>query len=442
MQLLLYIIILLHFCSTVSYGQITNPQAPQYEKFKPIQLNGNQPIHKPTSKNQYQNRPQLGLTAEDVIRQQNIETQRLMMEPGSKNREDRQKESLKIVQALLEEEKEEQNKQNARKQATKAIESLYVQSAQSICSMLWRKEKVSLKKAVWLAESAYLRGQNSYEKYNAQIDEVILFCEKYAKEQQLDWTKHDHRVKVLVDYFTKTIRLRSGEMHKRIMYDFQDPYGRQSYKQLMVSKLLETNKGQCHSMPLLFKILAEEIDIRAYICLSPAHSYIKIFFEDGRQPVFETTNGSLTGDNWIALSNVVPFTALRSGIYLDTLSEKETLIHCLNHLALSYEAEFGYKRFVYEVAEVAIEETPKYPPAWALFSNYVTYTTMEALKELNYPKLEELENYPVLKGRLELMYQIYADMDRMGYKNLEETEYVNWLKNNQEAIKKYQLEDY
>lgn len=438
MPLRINIISLLCLPYMLSYGQISNPPTPTFKQFKPIELNGNksyqQNFPKPPS-----NRAKLGATADDIIRQQNLQAQRLMLQ---KQQQNRQKESLKIVQDLLAEEKRERTQKNNQVKATEVEENLYLSAGRNLYAMLLEKEQYSLKKAVWLAEYPYLRRQLSYDRYNANLAKIVDFCKAYAQENALDWAKHDDRAKALVDYFSKTISLKNGQVHKRIMYDFNDAYGRQSYRPLMVSKLMETNKGQCHSMPLLFKIMADEINVNAYICLSPAHSFIKIFLDSGHSPVFETTNGYLTDEKWILSTNIVPFTALRNGVYLDTLSQKENLVHCLNHLANAYESEFGYQTFVKEIAEIAITHAPKYPPAWALFSNYVTYSTMAALKELGYPKLEELDSYPAIKGRLDMMYRIYADMDRMGYKDLQESEYTQWLHENQAAIKQYQLQDF
>lgn len=440
MLLRIVIITFVSLQSVCSHGQITNPLTPKFEQFKPIELNGNKTSQSKINQPSHTNRSKIGATADDIARQQNEQAKRLMMPSTSMTREARQKKSLEIVQALLAEQKKE--KESRESNATKQEEELYLSAGRNICAMLWKKQAYSLKKAVWLAEAPYLRQQLSYNDYTNQIANIIEFCQSYAKELELDWTKHDNRARVLVDYFSKTIALQNGQVHKRLSYDFEDAYGRKNYNPLTVAKLLRTNKGQCHSMPLLFKILADEMKVRAYICLSPAHSYIKLFLDNGSRPVFETTNGYLTDEKWILSTNVVPFTALRNSVYLDTLSRQEHLVHCLNHLANAYESEFGYQKFVKEVAEIAISEAPKYPPAWALFSNYVTYSTMNALKELGYPKLAELEAYPVLKGRLELMYQIYDDMDKMGYKDLKESEYKQWLNDNQAAIKQYQLEDF
>jgi hypothetical protein len=42
-----------------------------------------------------------------------------------------------------------------------------------------------------------------------------------------------------------------------------------------VTKLLSTGKGNCFSLPVLYKILTEEIGGTAYLALAPIHCYIK-----------------------------------------------------------------------------------------------------------------------------------------------------------------------
>jgi hypothetical protein len=65
-------------------------------------------------------------------------------------------------------------------------------------------------------------------------------------------------------------------------YDFHDYRGEGDYRQQFVTKLLQTNTGQCHSLPLLYKILAEEMGVKAYLAFAPNHSYIRHQDEQGR----------------------------------------------------------------------------------------------------------------------------------------------------------------
>ena len=58
-------------------------------------------------------------------------------------------------------------------------------------------------------------------------------------------------------------------------YDFKDVFGHKTQESLFVSKLLKTRKGNCHSLPYLYKILAEELGVDAHLALAPNHVYIK-----------------------------------------------------------------------------------------------------------------------------------------------------------------------
>lgn len=79
---------------------------------------------------------------------------------------------------------------------------------------------------------------------------------------------------------------------------------------------------------------------------------------------------------------------------------------------------------------------------WVILSNTLTYKTMEDVKALGYPKMEELDQYPELKKQMMGLYQLYAEIDRMGYKDLDEKTYIQWLEENQKSIKQYQVQNF
>jgi hypothetical protein len=62
---------------------------------------------------------------------------------------------------------------------------------------------------------------------------------------------------------------------------------------MFVTKLLRTNSGQCHSLPLLYKLLADRLGIAARLSMAPNHSYIQVVGPDGELYSYETTNGHL-----------------------------------------------------------------------------------------------------------------------------------------------------
>ena len=142
-------------------------------------------------------------------------------------------------------------------------------------------------------------------------------------------------------------------------YDFEDIYGRLDWTKMFVTKLMQTNTGQCHSMPLLYLILAEELQIEAYLAFSPEHSYIKLQDNTGSWVNLELTNGYYTTDLWLLSSGLVKSEAISSGIYMTPLSKEETIAQCLVDLAQGYIKKYGGDRFVLQCVERALEYDPK-----------------------------------------------------------------------------------
>jgi hypothetical protein len=48
-------------------------------------------------------------------------------------------------------------------------------------------------------------------------------------------------------------------------YDFEDLMGQKDRSKMFVTKLLDTNTGNCHSLPFIFKILSNEMKISSCI---------------------------------------------------------------------------------------------------------------------------------------------------------------------------------
>src|SRR5690606_40795390 len=67
---------------------------------------------------------------------------------------------------------------------------------------------------------------------------------------------------------------------------------------------------QCHSLPLLYLILAEEMNAKAWMALAPQHAYI-VFESDKGLINFETTNGHLVDDEWIMKSGFISTNSIK-----------------------------------------------------------------------------------------------------------------------------------
>jgi hypothetical protein len=94
---------------------------------------------------------------------------------------------------------------------------------------------------------------------------------------------------------------------------------------MFVTKLLRTNSGQCHSLPLLYKMLADQLGVKTYISMAPNHTYIQVLDDRGELYSYETTTHRFVTDSYYMSTGYVKASALKSRSYLDTLTMKEVL---------------------------------------------------------------------------------------------------------------------
>jgi len=108
----------------------------------------------------------------------------------------------------------------------------------------------------------------------------------------------------------------------------------------LLSVYLNTRKGNCVSMPLLFVILGQKLGIPVTITTAPQHLYVKFRGDNGLWFGVEATNGgSWAEDPWQEkqFPTLTP-RAIASGIYMQPLTRKETAAVIIDSLLGEYEA--------------------------------------------------------------------------------------------------------
>ena len=108
----------------------------------------------------------------------------------------------------------------------------------------------------------------------------------------------------------------------------------------LLSVYLNTRKGNCVSMPLLFVILGQKLGIPVTITTAPQHLYVKFRGDNGLWFGVEATNGgSWAEDPWQEkqFPTLTP-RAIASGIYMQPLTRKETAAVIIDSLLSEYEA--------------------------------------------------------------------------------------------------------
>ena len=171
----------------------------------------------------------------------------------------------------------------------------FVDAFEEFSEMLDGKCPMSLKRAEFLVEWAYLQGNVAYEDFCQQIDSVTGILNAFIELNNLRRYKTGVNY-ALFEYFTKPNPLNG---YTPMTYDFEDFRGKNDFRKLFVSKLMKEKKGQCMSLCLYYKILCDELEGEGYLAMAPSHIYIKHIGEDGKWVNIDLTNGHFARDEWI-----------------------------------------------------------------------------------------------------------------------------------------------
>jgi hypothetical protein len=298
----------------------------------------------------------------------------------------------------------------------------YRQAFDEITSMLEGKKPLDLKRAIYLTENAWI-GNMDYEWFCHLISRETEALKAALKAEGFSPENKDAVKWMLSRFFSDTIAT-----HLPFHYDFEDPFGKEDWSKMFVSRLLTTRKGQCHSMPLLYLLLAEEMGVRdAWLTHSPNHYYIKVLNSKGTLYNFETTNGHYTSDTWVLSSNYIKAEALKSDIYLDTFSKRELIASRLPDLGMGYAHQFGYDKFVSQCVGKALEHQPNNLQALQVEANYRTTLFGFVVWQLGYPDPKTIHEYPEAYELLRLRDKMYNKIDGIGYEPMPDEVYLQWL---------------
>lgn len=313
----------------------------------------------------------------------------------------------------------------------------YIRSQLTLTNMLNGKVPLNLREAVYSVENAWYNGNLSKESFNQQIDLYAEFCRHIIQsgdnryEGQGDEQSAKAQCAVFV-FMTDSVPIQIGEniiWHPPFTYNFDDYAGRKDWSNMFVSTLMDTGKGNCHSMPLLYKMIMDTLGEKSWLALAPNHMYIKAWNKRAGWYNIELTCADFPTDAWLGASGYVHLDAIRNGCYIDTLSLKQSVALCLTDLAQGYIRKYGTGdgRFVVECCNTALEHFPNYLNALHIKAEALTQMyTKEADKTF--------EAALVLKDEMD---KIYANIHKLGYRKMPREMYISWLYSLNELSKEY-----
>ena len=300
-------------------------------------------------------------------------------------------------------------------------------------------KKGSFKDAVFYSEAVYMNDFSYKGEFENRIKLLALFAKgwadfnrpaKYRFLDSLNLNLNFAIYKVLKD----TVRIVGSDSQVfstiPFEYDFSDYFGRSEWSNMFVSKLLVSKKGNCHSLPYLYKIIADELGAVCWLGLAPNHIYIKNRCKGYGWYNTELTSGSFPIDAWITASGYIPLEAIQSGLYMDTLSDQQAIALTVLDLAKGY--EFQTKRyddgFILKCCDLVLKYHPVNAQALLLKA--------ETLKRLY--ESQKATGNPNIGQTYQDMENLYVKLFNLGYREMPEGMYLKWLKSIETEKSKFQ----
>jgi hypothetical protein len=324
---------------------------------------------------------------------------------------------------------------------TTAIKVLtrYESALLALQQLLSSPKPTSFKEAVLITENAYLNNLIEKDAYQQKITKLAAVVSLWVQSNSNHTYKYTDSLNFETNFgifqlMKRSIKIISPDAKdtfqtKPFDYDFDDFLGRKEWANTFVTTLFYTYKGNCHSLPYLYKILADELGATCWLSFAPNHIYIKNrCLKDGWYNT-ELTSGEFPIDAWIATSGYVPIDAIRNGIYMDTLSNQQAIALCALDLAKGY--EFQTKNYDDSFILKCCDLTLKYHP----LNVQAILLKAETLKHI-YEK-QNVEKRKEVQTTYAEMEKQYIRLFELGYREMPEKMYMQWLQSVVKQRSKY-----
>jgi hypothetical protein len=288
-----------------------------------------------------------------------------------------------------------------------------------IWKMLKGETPLDFKKSVFLTEWAYMNGQIDYDEFSKDISSITQKLQQFINQKGVGQYKTAGNF-ALYEFFTRPNWMNG---HQPLVYDFDDFMGRQDWEKTFVTKLMKTHKGQCRSMPFLYKILAEEMNTEAYLAVAPNHFYIKHLDEQGKWVNIELTNGNFSSDAWMISSTGMSAEAIQTRIYMEALDLKQSVAYCLTELAQGYERKYGYDDFFVVCCNTTLEYFPK-----SIHTMMAKHNALMVIGKRELALLKGRPPTPEMEKRFVEFKRNEAMIESLGYREMSAEKYEQWLK--------------
>jgi hypothetical protein len=321
---------------------------------------------------------------------------------------------------------------------------LYFDAFNYIKKVLNGDEPMNLEATIFFVEHAYDPSLN-YDEFSQQLSKAANVIGLKMAQDRISPDDNLGKIMTTFRFVSDTISVYSRKSETNITsypktYDFEDFWGQKDYKKMFVSKLMKEGSGQCHSLPLYFLVLCERIKCDASLAFAPNHSFVKFQDKRGAWHNLELTNGMLATDHFMVESGYIKAESIQNRIYLQPLTKKQTIVQCLNDLALGYVKKYGYDPFVKACTQLAIDNDKNSLSAHQINANY--FMTLDSYIRYQYKVKrigkEVYQQDEKAKSIYESVIGANKFIERLGYTDMPQDVYEAWLKSAQNEANKQQ----
>jgi regulator of sirC expression with transglutaminase-like and TPR domain len=181
--------------------------------------------------------------------------------------------------------------------------------------------------------------------YSAKIDRMVEEARIITRGR----TDPDYRIRALNTYLYKSTGLQ---------YDLSDPYVEKPENRYL-NGILDTKKGSCVTMPLLYLAIAQRLGYPVYPVNVPYHLFLRYVDPTLEQKNIEATGGGgfIPDDEYKAVLQISK-KSIKTGAYLRTLSYHELVAHLIVQNAIMWGLRGEHMRAILYM-EKAIRATPR-----------------------------------------------------------------------------------
>jgi len=304
---------------------------------------------------------------------------------------------------------------------------------------MFKGEKdLSFKRVVYLVENAYYEGKIDWNEYNNEILRIKPILDRMIDNRNLRRYKTAGNWAIFT-YMSDSI---PENDFKPYQYDFENFMSDTDLESSIVSRLLKTRKGNCRSLPYLYKILADEVNVEAFIALAPMHSYVKHKDEQGNWWNLEMTTGSFSRSSFIMETFNVSEAAIESGLFMKSLSDIESVAYCIYELLSYYERKTGRYSddFVKKCYEIGLQYYPN-SQLQVIKANDLKFRLDNKMTDMGLNGYREIINFPELMEEFRIMDSAFKNLSKIGYSTVKPEDYKSMVNDIRDKQKKLKLEE-